>query len=372
MTDKKKVRILFVVNRLIPGGAEKMIVASFNSLPRDRYEVWLLTFFPEKEKSFSDRVQDRARWRVIPFTSYFSFRFWHELGVFLRRNEFDIAISTLYFSSFVMRLARIFAPRTKCIVREANVFEGGKSRRQQFMDRILSRITHRYIAVSENVRSSMAAGGIPFQKISVLPNGIAAEWFEAAPAGRREAMRQDLGIPLHAKVFITVGELRSPKKGIPDLLAAMALVFKKHPDAYLLLVGEGQFPVAPEHGRRILFLGNKTRTGEVRELLSLADVFVLPSLWEGFPNVLLEAMASGLPSVCTAVGGVPEILTEDTGFLVRPGDTEALAENMSRLLANDALRGRMGAAAQNRARGFSWEAYIEGLERVIAGVSDLA
>jgi glycosyltransferase involved in cell wall biosynthesis len=103
---------------------------------------------------------------------------------------------------------------------------------------------------------------------------------------------------------------------------------------------------------------------DVPNILGLLDVFVLPSLWEGLPIALLEAMAAGLPVVATAVGGTPEVVVEgETGFLVPPRDPEALAEAILRLLREPDLRRRMGEAGRKRvAEHFSVEQMVQKTE----------
>ena len=96
------------------------------------------------------------------------------------------------------------------------------------------------------------------------------------------------------------------------------------------------------------FAGVYTRTEEKGSFMRGLDVFVLPSLTEGTPNGIIEAMAYGLPVISTTVGGVPDLVSDETGILVPPGDAEALAQAMSRLAEDAHLRERMGRAARKQ------------------------
>jgi glycosyltransferase involved in cell wall biosynthesis len=152
----------------------------------------------------------------------------------------------------------------------------------------------------------------------------------------------------------TVARLQ-PVKDQASLLAAFARVAAELPNAKLVLVGDGPVRAAlesqsasPALAGRVIFLG---RRSDIPDILPTFDVFALPSLSEGLPLTLLEAMAAGLPCVATAVGAMPEaIVAERTGLLVPVGDVAALADTLLRLLRDPNLRREMGQAGQKRAR----------------------
>ena len=104
----------------------------------------------------------------------------------------------------------------------------------------------------------------------------------------------------------------------------------------------------------------------MRRRLCGADIFALPSLWEGLPNAMLEAMAVGLPVTATSVGGVPEVVWPgENGILVPPADPQALADALSMLLDDENTRKRLGEGAKNTARNFSWRAHLDKLETLM-------
>ncbi|MFP5502637.1 MAG: glycosyltransferase, partial [Candidatus Sericytochromatia bacterium] len=153
-------------------------------------------------------------------------------------------------------------------------------------------------------------------------------------------------------LFTCVARLM-PVKNHAMLIEAFARGLGGAPDAHLLLVGEGELRPALERQvaeagltGRIHLMGKRT---DIPETLAAADAFVLASDWEGNPLSVLEAMAAGKPVVATAVGGVPELVTAETGRLVPPGDTVAMAEALKAAYALPDVRQRMGERAALRA-----------------------
>ncbi len=186
---------------------------------------------------------------------------------------------------------------------------------------------------------------VPEERVFYIPNGVDTDFFH--PAG--EAPDGPSGEPS----LLCIARM-APDKNHPLLLRAFARVLRQCPDAILHLVGEGRekarvqsLAAAPELRGRVRFHpGN----ADVRPLLHKAQVFVLASDYEGMPNVLLEAMACGLPVAATRAGGVPElVIHEQTGLLADCGDEAGLAGAMARLLANPDERTAFGRAGRERA-----------------------
>jgi glycosyltransferase involved in cell wall biosynthesis len=139
------------------------------------------------------------------------------------------------------------------------------------------------------------------------------------------------------KQLLTVASLR-PIKGIPNLLRALSLLRERRSDFSLTIVGGGDHREEYQElsdqlglGKYVHFVGIKMK-GEIAHLMRSSNLFVLPSLYENLPCVLLEAMACGLPIVSTTVGGISEIVNEERGVLVEPGNPEKLAEAIDYVL----------------------------------------
>lgn len=173
---------------------------------------------------------------------------------------------------------------------------------------------------------------------------------------RHAEIRKEMGIPPGAKIITFIGRV-TRDKGIGELVAAFKRLINSGINAYLLLVG----PFEPErdplpdeveeqirHETRIKTVGY---SAEPERYMSVSDVFCLPSYREGFGNVVIEAAAMGVPTVGTRIVGlVDSIVDGETGILVPPREVGALADALSRMLSDEALRTRMGKAAQERAR----------------------
>jgi glycosyltransferase involved in cell wall biosynthesis len=167
-------------------------------------------------------------------------------------------------------------------------------------------------------------------------------------------LRAELGLREHDPLIVSVGNLY-PVKGHRYLLEAVARLLPRYPDLHLAIAGQGQLrtsllALAQALGveGRLHLLGLRADVGN---LLLASDIFVLPSLSEGLPVAMLEAMLAGRPIVATRVGDVPVALNDgEAGLLVPSADAATLAEAIDRLLANPALARKLGEAARDRAR----------------------
>ncbi|MCS7208499.1 MAG: glycosyltransferase [Fimbriimonadales bacterium] len=207
---------------------------------------------------------------------------------------------------------------------------------------------------------------------ALIPNGIPTQRYAADPAGRA-AWRQQEGISEETVLLVCVAGLRE-QKNHPLLLRAYARLGNAAANTLLLLVGapdptnpafaETLPPLAQGLGiaERVRFLGGR---GDVPAILNASDIFVLASHYEGNPLSVMEAMAAGLPPVCTAVGGVPELIQhERTGLLVPPEDEAALANALRRLVADPPFRQMLSQAARSYAREhFDLKVMVQAYER---------
>lgn len=226
------------------------------------------------------------------------------------------------------------------------------------------------VAVSEDLKRFLCSRvGLGATEVLTLHNGIDVNAFEPCN-GSGKAIRGELGLSDHP-VIGTIGNLYSVK-GHRYLLEAAALVTEAIPNATFLIVGRGSLlselqQTARSLGieRRVLFLGYRQ---DIPTLLQAMDVFVLPSLSEGLPLSLLEAMAAEKPVVATDVGGIPEVIDDgETGLLVASGDAEALAQRILSLLTNAPLARRLGWDARLRVeQRFSISSMVRAYEKLYA------
>jgi glycosyltransferase involved in cell wall biosynthesis len=217
---------------------------------------------------------------------------------------------------------------------------------QRVQYRLLAPVVHRFIAVSRHMADDLChTFAIPLEKIRVVHNAVAAPAAAQFDGGSEPGLNRG-GTGL--KVVLTPARLHA-QKGHRYLLEAALLV----PDAIFVFAGDGPERTSLEDQSarlglrdRVLFLG---RRDDIPALLAQCDVCVLPSLSEGLPLAVLEAMAAGTPVIGCAVGGVPELVADgQTGLLVPPADPQALAGAIRCLLSNPGLARQLAAAGHAR------------------------
>lgn len=239
------------------------------------------------------------------------------------------------------------------------------SRSARLQQRLIAKRAGKYIAVSEGIAGKLeAVFDIPARKIRLIPNGVRASVYENPPCPPELA-----GLTAHSTkaVILTVARL-AEQKGNRYLIEAAAQV----PQAIFAIVGEGPEQHALEQQIRSLGLGERVFLfgfrSDIPYWLGCCAVFVLPSLYEGLPIVLLEAMAAGRPVIATAIPGNTEIVIQGvTGLLVPPKDPAALAAAIRSILADPAAAGWMGAAGRKVVlERFSAKNMVRSVEQVYA------
>jgi glycosyltransferase involved in cell wall biosynthesis len=358
-------RIAFCVTDLDAGGAERALVQIVTRLDRRRWEphVFCLdaggVLVGELRSAGVDVVclgARRARDFLVVWPLY------RQLAA-LRPA---ILQTFLFHANVVGRLAGAVA-RVPVIVSGIRVAEK-RSQIRLWLDRATDRLVTRHVCVSQDVADfSVLRGGLPRGKMRVIPNGVDFERFaNAAPADLAQ-----FGVPGGSRVLLFVGRL-DPQKGPQQLLEAAAELFPTHADLHLVMVGDG--PLAGELrawtatrnlASRIHFVG---RQDNVAGLLRAADVFVLPSQWEGLPNVVLEAMAAGTPVVATAAEGVRDLFAQaKAGVVVPLGGEIGLAEALrSALTEIGTLRVAAKSAQQTIRERFTWDRVAAEYEQLYA------
>lgn len=260
----------------------------------------------------------------------------------------------------------------------------GQSRKFQFLRRLYSPFVHRYVALSGHIERYLHERvGIAADRIERICNGVDSLRFHPAPEGRAALAGSPFDAP-EAVVVGTVGRLQAVKDPL-NLVRAFALARARGGDAAaalrLVIAGDGPLRGAIEDEVRtagmgdVVWLAGERR--DVPEVMRSLDVFVLPSQAEGISNTILEAMASGLPVIATAVGGSGELVAEgDSGALVPAENSAALADALLCYAADAALRKKQGVAGRRRVEEqFSLDAMVGRYEalydRLLRSRSDL-
>jgi glycosyltransferase involved in cell wall biosynthesis len=222
----------------------------------------------------------------------------------------------------------------------------------------------RVIAISQAVADVLRRDGIDPARIVVVHSGIdLADTVAAAPLG----VRTRLGLPSDALIAVSVGAL-VPHKDHATLLRAAALLREPCPALHWVIAGDG--PLRSELERLLDDLGVRSHVhllGHIADpvrVVADADVFVMSSREEGLGTSVLDAMARGIPVASTSAGGLPEMLKDGAGLLVRPGDPAALAEAVARLVADPGLRETLVRCARTAVQAFSAERMAGALRSV--------
>ncbi len=267
----------------------------------------------------------------------------------------DIIQSHAVKSHFLVRLSGLWKERPWVAFHHGYTAPNLKMRVYNQFDRWSLRAPRLIITVSEAFRRDLAALGAPADRIRVVHNAIDQDFMGALQRVNKANFRASLGIDAEEKVVLAVGRL-SREKAIPDLVRAVELLNRSEPGmkTRLLVVGEGPERRNIEQAAALAGIADQMiLTGQVKDITPyyvIADALALPSLSEGSPNAMLEAMMAGVPVVATAVGGVPEIAGhEASALLVKPHDPVALAQALGRVLSEPQTAERLKAAARELA-----------------------
>jgi glycosyltransferase involved in cell wall biosynthesis len=348
----RRVRVLQILDRLDVGGAEAQVLAVQSRLPKERYEVrvaWLRgkgELAPEFEAAGIPTFCLRMHSVVDP---EFIARVLRVLRGFRPHLVHTHLSAADLLGGLLSRFARVPALVTTRHIEEPALATplGAFAGR-----RLLARFD-RVVAVSNAVMALLRDGlHLGDRRLRQIPYGFPPR--KGLPEGGETGLRRWLGLPPDSKLVTMVGGL-TRRKGVDDLLRAASLTRDAVPEARFLLVGRGDQRRLLEEIVRRLDLAERVRflgfRRDVQDILAGSDVLALPSQWEGFGLVLLEAMNAGLPVVGTRRGAIPEVVIDgETGLLVPPRDPEALATALIRMLRDPERARSMGRAGLSRLR----------------------
>ena len=327
-------------------------------LDHSRYRVHVVCL--RKEGAWLAQVESRAasvvEFRISSFTKMATLKQLWRFAQWCRRERIAVLHTCDFYSNIFGLLGGALAG-VPVRVGSRRDLNPDKTSGQIRLQRLAYRFAKRVVANSPAAAAILRLEGVPSDRVVMIPNGVDAAAYEEKIA--RPDVRQ----------VITVANLR-PEKNHESLIAAAAQLASTCPNLRYQIVGEGTRRPALEHLARsrgvdhlIEFLGHRE---DVPALLAAADLFVLPSRSEAFPNGAIEAMAAGLPVVACAVGGLLDLVeTGRTGILVPPSDPEPLAAAIRSLYDDPARAREMGLAARSEVRAqYSFE-------RMVAAFDDL-
>jgi len=353
------IRIAMVVNNLNVGGLEKVVLSLLRGLDPQQFEPHLICL-DGQGRMFSEQPLPAERTLVLTKSprklgpvaadpvALWRLRKWvaaRRIHVLHAHN-----MAPLVYAGLVARAA--WTPmrgRPRVVYSEHNqIYSASPRTMARFRQYV--RLADHVVAVSKDLNGKLLGPMVGLRgPAGVIYNGIDGERFRAMSG---EAVRRELNLA-PGELLIGTGVVLSKQKGISNLVQAAQQVLERVPQARFAVAGDGPLRADLEEQARGLGLGDKFRflgyRSDMHQVIAALDVYVLPSLWEGLPLALLEALAMNKLIVCTRVGGNPEIITEgENGLIVEPGDPGALADALVRALQDKALQD--SAAQHNRAK----------------------
>ena len=335
--------ILYVIAQLGAGGTERQILSLLRGLDRSLYDPEVVTFTPGG--ALESAFREACPLQVMPKSPATEARVFLALAERVRRTRPAIVHTSLFPANWRGAIAAALSARPLFIASVRNMGAWmGPGRR--FVEGMVLRSADAVIVNSEAVaRDLVVNAGARRSTIRVVPNGVDLDLYRPPRDGEGD-LCEELWSDRGSECVGAVMSLTSKKN--PFLLVEAARrVVAARPGTRFFIAGEG--PLRFEIERRISGAGLAGRVqlvglrSDVPELLRSIDLLALPSDREGLPNVVLEAMATGLPVVATAVGGTPEIVREGlTGRLVPPGDPETFARAIVEILSEPGASSRMG------------------------------
>lgn len=370
-SGRTPVRVLFVVPSMGVGGGERVVSTLLPALSKTRCEPFLVCIGDEGQ-FFEPLVEAGINAQAMHLHGRRNtVRALRELIRITRSIRPDVVVAFSYSAEVIGRIAARFSGVEHEIV-WVHHYRHMKPRSsiREIVDRALNRRTSVFLGVADAQRTFMLEElRYPADRIRLINNGIDSATIDCTDDRSTLA---EFGIDESDPIVGIVARLE-PVKNHPRLLRAARMVLRDFPKAKFLIIGDGPFRAELEQlsrdlgiERSVYFLGTRL---DVMRLLRATDVIALTSDAESMPMAVLEAMACARPVVCTAVGGISEIVAEDCGFLVAPEDPDQLAPRIVELLRNPALARRMGRAGRDRVQSeFSLDRSVAEFESMIEDV----
>ncbi|MFH1593983.1 MAG: glycosyltransferase [Candidatus Omnitrophota bacterium] len=366
-------KVLYLCRHLNYGGAEMGLLTTLKNIDRDKFNFVIVSI---EKKGPVGALIGKLGFKVIYLDSkaglFNIFLIW-KITQILKEERPDILHTSLFYANFFGRCAALLARPRVVIIEERSMYTE-KRFYHVVIDKILSVFTDKIIVCSNSVLDfTVRQEGIDRDKFCLIYNAVDTERFNISKP--KEALRAEYGFSNDQFIIGTVGSL-IPKKGHRFLIKAISELNEYIPGLKLLVIGEGEsrgylteLARLYKSQENVQFLGARM---DVPELMKLLDIFALPSLQEGFPRTLIEAMYSGIPVVASNISGIPEVILDgENGCLVPPGDHAAMTDKIRILYKDPALRNSMGLKARDKiASGYLPGDYVKSLENLYTYLID--
>lgn len=353
--------VFHLIEGLGRGGAERRLINDLKYLDRSRICSVVCTLRPPHDLANEVEAQHVPVHCLDTWSSWSPLKPLSRLISLMRQYQVDILHTQIFAADIYGRLARLLSRQFILVsTLQSSAYEPGTEYLNSAKRRLVDSLTgvwcnDAFVAVSAFVKDSAVRNlGFPEDKITIIPNSVDIEEFPEIDLQVAARKRKELGISPQDQVVLTVGRL-DPPKGHRFLLESLAEVKRFFPAVKLLIVGDGPSRSSLESlsqqmgiADHVVFSGVRQ---DVKEILSLCDLFVLPTLSEGLPVALLEAMALKRACVASRIPPVEEVIQDGvSGFLVPPRCPASLAEAIIRLLRNPQQREEVGIRAWETVR----------------------
>lgn len=347
-------RIAQMLDTLSWGGAQKMQLFLVQSLCPLGVDVTIISLDAAPDSPLPAQLEAAgARLVTFPFPRFFSPISFFNLVTYLRRERFDFVHGYLTYGNILGSLAgRLSGTPFLGSYRNAGYDPKRINARRAKVEAFCLRhfadgILANGYAVAEFGHRQVGAD----VSIDVLPNAVDVNIIPQLSRDEKQSLRRELTGDASRPLLLSVGRL-TPQKGFDYLLQAFARVHAKHPNAALVIAGDGRELESLAAQIQSLGLDDHAfllgQRDDAPRLLAVADIYINSSLMEGAPVSVLEAMAAGLPIVATSVGDTPHLLKSDAGILVPPAQEEQLADTLIILLSDSTRRETIGRNAHAR------------------------
>lgn len=341
------INILHVIPKLSVGGVENQLALILQKYDRKKFHPFVCCISGKGEIGtdiesrgieviYLNKLKHKFDWTIVK-----------DIHKLIRSCSIKIVRTHQYHANLYGRLAA-FSAKVPCVVASVhNIYTIDKKFHRRLINRYLAGVTDKIITVSKAVKNDVLEyDGIPEDKIMVIYNGIEMERFSDI----KSSVREELGLSNEIPVIGTVGRL-TPQKGIKYLIEATSKLTQTFPRIVLLIAGDGPLREDLENyakilnmGGNVIFLGTRR---DIPAVLSAMDIFILPSMWEGMSNALIEAMAAAKPVISTNIAPNREIVdSEKVGILIPPKNSDEIVRAIKFLLKNKEMLKRLGEAAK--------------------------
>jgi len=356
----------------VVGGMEEHVFQISKYLSENGHDVKILTQDRDREGNILPRESKIGNLTVKRFRNIFSLgefgKIWPGFLTYLKSENPDVVHVHAYrhpHTDITVFLKKTKQIKSKLFLTTHNPFHQntGKIRRlmtffyDNFQARLLLRSFSKIFIVSKQERFFFEKF-VGSDHIEWLPNGVLKVFFDKV----NPKLKKEIGV-YDKKIVLWVGRIH-PVKNLPFFSKVVEKITSQRKDTIFVFIGPGDIPREYQNKNfkeKVFFIGGR-KTLELPAYYADVDIFVLPSLFEGQPLVLLEAMANGLPIIATNMGGSKDFVNESTGFLCSPHDSEKWVEKINYLIENPTSRKTLGNNAKILAGYFTWDKIAKKIE----------